>query len=118
MRILFFLFILLQFSLNAQEPLIAPDWPGSNGTVTREEFSNIPTADTGFCFLQGTIKNQATGDSLAGGVVYIMNASIGAMTDMQGFYKLKLPAPGKYLVVVKYIGYQPFIAPVIVKKRR
>lgn len=53
--------------------------------------------------LRGTVKD-ANGQTLVGASVTVQGSSKGTLTDNNGNYSLSL-APGKYTVVVSYVGY-------------
>ncbi len=59
---------------------------------------------------QGTVRGKVTdntGESLIGVTVVVKgNTSIGAATDFDGNYSLKLPDSAKYILVVTYVGYK------------
>ena len=54
--------------------------------------------------INGYIKDASNGESLIGATVYIRSASVGATTNVYGFYSLTLPA-GTYDVEFTYVGY-------------
>ena len=55
--------------------------------------------------LSGRIIDKTTGETLIGVPVMLEGTTFGAVTDLDGYYKIeKIPA-GKYSVVVRYIGY-------------
>jgi hypothetical protein len=55
--------------------------------------------------LSGRIIDATTSETLIGASVYVPSLKIGATTDFNGLYTLKLPA-GKYQLQVSYIGYE------------
>lgn len=55
--------------------------------------------------IDGQIKDQSSGESLAGATVYVQEPSSGTISNAYGFYSLSIPA-GIYHVQISYIGYQ------------
>lgn len=53
----------------------------------------------------GTVVDQALGESLIGVTVQIEGKALGAMTDLEGRYTLKVPT-GAYVLRFSYVGYQ------------
>lgn len=53
----------------------------------------------------GKITDAESGDVLAGVNVFLQGTSLGAATDAEGFYYIINIPPGKYNLVVSYIGY-------------
>ncbi|QQS35250.1 MAG: carboxypeptidase-like regulatory domain-containing protein [Ignavibacteriales bacterium] len=56
--------------------------------------------------LSGTIKDAQSGEPLIGANILIEGTSLGAATDVNGNYVILNVPPGKYNVVVSYIGYE------------
>ena len=54
--------------------------------------------------LSGYIRDAASGESLIGATVYIVEAQQGATANGYGFYSVSVPA-GKYTVKFSYVGY-------------
>jgi hypothetical protein len=60
--------------------------------------------------VSGTISDKATGETLIGATVTLLERSqAGASTNEYGFYSISV-APGQYTLVVRYLGYENFIA--------
>lgn len=58
--------------------------------------------------LRGTVKDAISGEPLIGATVKIAElANTGAITDMDGSYRIEMKQPGRYTVEVSYIGYEP-----------
>ena len=58
--------------------------------------------------LRGTVKDAISGEPLIGATVKIAElANTGAITDMDGRYRIEMKQPGRYTVEVSYIGYEP-----------
>jgi hypothetical protein len=55
--------------------------------------------------VSGNITDTKNGEELIGASVYIEELKIGAATNTYGFYSLRV-SPGKYNLVVSYIGYE------------
>jgi len=56
--------------------------------------------------IQGKVKDSVNGEMLIGASVFIKNTQIGNVTDTRGMFSIKLK-PGKYILVISYIGYTP-----------
>ena len=54
----------------------------------------------------GKVIDQKTSETLIGATVSIQGTTKGAATDVEGHYALSGIAPGKYTIVIRYIGYQ------------
>jgi len=54
--------------------------------------------------LSGYIKDKASGEELIGATIQVKDTTIGASSNIYGFYSLSLPEGG-YTLVVSYIGY-------------
>jgi TonB-dependent receptor len=66
--------------------------------------------------ITGKIIDQKTSETLIGATVMIQGTTKGSATNVSGQYSLSGLAPGKYVVEVKYIGYQSkSISDVVVK---
>ena len=57
--------------------------------------------------VSGKVVDAATAEALIGVQVYVPSLSTGAVSDLEGGYRLELP-PGTHLIQVSYIGYSPF----------
>jgi TonB-dependent receptor len=55
--------------------------------------------------IKGRVTDQATGDALPGAIVVVVNTSIGASTDLDGQFTLRLVPAGKQTLKASYIGY-------------
>lgn len=55
--------------------------------------------------LRGNVYDKETGDPIIYGNVYLENTTIGSTTDLEGFYSISDIAPGDYVVMATYIGY-------------
>ncbi len=65
----------------------------SSGAKAEEKFT-----------ISGYIKDNATGEVLIGGTIFVKELSSGAQANVYGFYSLTLPA-GKYNLEYRYIGF-------------
>jgi outer membrane receptor protein involved in Fe transport len=64
----------------------------------------------------GKVIDQKTSETLIGATVSIQGTTKGVSTDVEGKYLLSGLQPGKYTLLIRYIGYQPkSISDVIVK---
>lgn len=64
--------------------------------------------------ITGMVTDAATGESLPGANLVIEGTSQGTATDADGRYLIAPVAPGTYMLVVTYIGYQRKLVPVTV----
>lgn len=56
--------------------------------------------------ITGKVIDQKTSETLIGATVSIEGTTKGAATDVEGHYSLSGIAPGRYTILVRYIGYQ------------
>ncbi|MFT4833407.1 MAG: hypothetical protein ACI8WP_000161, partial [Flavobacteriaceae bacterium] len=59
--------------------------------------------------LAGTITDTKTGESLIGVTVLLEGTTLGAVTDLDGFYLIKDIEPKSYSIQINYVGYKPTI---------
>jgi outer membrane cobalamin receptor len=59
-------------------------------------------------YVQGTIKDKASHETLPGVSIRISNTLIGTSTNSYGFFSLKLPK-GNYQLIISYIGYNNIV---------
>jgi len=69
-------------------------------------FVFIPFALTGQRNVSGKIISAEDKAPVVGASVFISNTTIGALTDAEGRYQLKIPEDGSYVLTVSYMGYQ------------
>ncbi|MFV0535778.1 MAG: TonB-dependent receptor [Dysgonomonas sp.] len=55
--------------------------------------------------LKGSIKDASTNEKLPGVTISVKNSTLGAISDLDGNYELKL-SPGKYTIVASFISYK------------
>ncbi|AVR45827.1 hypothetical protein C7S20_11515 [Christiangramia fulva] len=55
--------------------------------------------------ISGTVKDQQ-GNSLPYVNIYTENGQFGTTTNDEGYYELKIPAPGKYTLIYQFLGYK------------
>ena len=67
----------------------------------------IYAGDTGK--ITGTVRDRDTGDPIAGVNVVIEGTSLGAMTDLDGYFTIINVKPGKCSVQATFVGYVPLI---------
>ncbi|MFD0792557.1 TonB-dependent receptor domain-containing protein [Mucilaginibacter litoreus] len=67
-------------------------------------FNSVFAQSTGK--ITGKVIDQKTSETLIGATVSIQGTTIGAATDVDGHYALSGLKPGKYTIMVRYIGYQ------------
>ena len=68
--------------------------------------------------IQGYVKDAATGQPLPGANVLIKGTSMGAATNLKGYYFIVNVPPGTYTLVARYIGYRDKTATVRVLPNR
>lgn len=56
--------------------------------------------------LAGRITDSQTGDAVVGASIMIQGTSLGAATDLNGYYYVDYIPPGEYTVVISAVGYQ------------
>ena len=56
--------------------------------------------------LSGYVRDAATGEALIGATIQVAGTSLGAVTNVYGFYSITLPK-GDYTFKVSYVGYSP-----------
>lgn len=56
--------------------------------------------------ITGTVKDKATGEPLIGANVILIGTSLGAATDLNGYYVILNVPPGKYTLRASLIGYK------------
>ena len=57
-------------------------------------------------YVSGKITNAENKAPVAGASVFLSNTTIGAFTDVEGHYQLKIPEEGSYQLTISYVGYQ------------
>ena len=65
--------------------------------------------------IKGTVKDSLTGEPLPFANILIKGTSIGAASDADGEYHILKVPPGRYTLIVKYIGYKEASVPITVK---
>lgn len=66
--------------------------------------------------IAGRVVDAATGEPLVGANVMLQGTTLGAATDVDGFYTINNIPPGKYSVVVNFIGYRRLITTDVIVK--
>ena len=64
--------------------------------------------------IQGKVTDQNSGDPLPGANVFLEGTSLGAATSIDGEYNIRQIQPGKYTMVIRYVGYQEKKMPVTI----
>ncbi len=62
--------------------------------------------------VEGRVLDGSSHDPLPGANVFLQGTAIGAATNLKGFYKIQRVPPGKYMLVVKFIGYKTLSLPI------
>ena len=68
--------------------------------------SSIVSGQGKFGQIQGVISDSTTKQPLFGASVIIQGTAMGAATDLDGNYKLSQISPGRYTIIISYIGYK------------
>lgn len=72
-------------------------------------FINIAISGKSQTFtISGYVKDSANGESMVGVSVYKKGTTLGALTNVYGFYSLTLPA-GQHTVIFSYVGYKSLV---------
>lgn len=58
--------------------------------------------------LSGFVYDSSTGEGLIGANVYLKGINLGASTNLSGYYVIPNITPGKYELIVSYVGYKTF----------
>jgi outer membrane receptor for ferrienterochelin and colicin len=56
--------------------------------------------------IAGVVKDAQTGDALPGANVIVERTTLGAATDIKGYYSILRVPPGKHTLSISYVGYQ------------
>ncbi len=56
--------------------------------------------------ITGKVTDANNGEGLIGVNLFLEGTSVGATTDLEGYYVILNVSPGKHLLVVQYVGYQ------------
>ncbi len=68
------------------------------------------------CFIEGTVRDQSTGEALRDVEVYINNSAFGTTTNKDGHFKLKNIPSGIHMVIAASIGYSAVVRQVILSE--
>ena len=66
----------------------------------------LPFFVSGQRYISGKVTDNADGGSIPGASVFIAETTVGISTDTAGYFRLALPGPGSYRLVVSHAGYQ------------
>lgn len=67
--------------------------------------ASLVSRSQGNLTISGYVKDAATGETLIGANVYAKETMTGTTTNTYGYYVLNLP-PGKYTIVMSYVGFE------------
>ncbi|MEM6800287.1 MAG: DUF5683 domain-containing protein [Bacteroidota bacterium] len=56
--------------------------------------------------MKGSVHDVSSGEAIRGAEIYVKGTKSGTLTDIAGFFSLKLPSPPPYKVSVRAYGYQ------------
>ncbi len=68
----------------------------------------IPLMVSGQRYISGRVTDFSDGGSIPGASVFLAETTVGINADNDGNFRLALPGPGNYRLVVSHAGYQPF----------
>ena len=66
----------------------------------------VPFVLTGQRYISGQITDAEDGYPIPGASVFFDNTTVGAATDAEGHYQLKMPGEGIYRLTITHVGYQ------------
>ncbi len=72
-------------------------------------FSNELNAIGDNASISGFVYDATTKEILVGATVFIENTKIGALTNKNGFFSLSNVPPGKYKLVISFVGYEKLV---------
>jgi TonB-dependent receptor len=75
---------------------------------------NLLPAQSSSSRVQGNVVDISNGETLPGASVYFQGTAVGTMTDIEGNFKISNVSPGKYDLVVSYIGYKKQVISIVV----
>lgn len=65
--------------------------------------------------LSGFISDAGSGENIYGANVYLQKTTVGSVSNIEGYYVLSDVAPGKYVLVVSFIGFQEYNQEVVLQ---
>ncbi|HRF41688.1 MAG TPA: carboxypeptidase-like regulatory domain-containing protein, partial [Saprospiraceae bacterium] len=65
--------------------------------------------------VRGNVFDKESGEPIIYGTVRLLNTSLGANTDVEGFFAIPNVPPGSYQLVATYVGYDSVVVDVSVK---
>ena len=66
----------------------------------------VPFTLAGQRYVSGRITDAEDGNPIPAATVFISNTTAGITTDMEGYYRLRIPGEGSYQLTVSHVGYQ------------
>ncbi len=72
-------------------------------------FTSVAMAQSGTGIIQGTITDAATGETLPGVNVIITGTSLGAATNVDGFYTINRIRTGEYNIRISFLGFETIL---------
>ncbi len=67
--------------------------------------------------ISGFVYDSSTKENLVGATVFLEGTKIGALTNKNGFFVLNNIPPGKYKIIVSFVGYEKYIDTLILKAK-
>lgn len=80
-------------------------------------FANESSAIADNATISGFVYDAQTKETLVGATVFLEGTKIGALTNKTGFFALNNVPPGKYRIVVTFVGYVKFVDSITLKKK-
>lgn len=77
--------------------------------------SNI-ISQNNYSSLSGFIYDSSTGEGLIGANVYLKGVNLGASSNLSGYYIIPHIIPGKYELIVSYVGYKTHSQEILLNK--
>ncbi len=69
----------------------------------------IPSIASGQRYISGRVTDSSLGAPIPGASVFLAETMVGSLTDTEGFFRLALPGPDNFRLVVSQTGYVTFI---------
>ena len=69
----------------------------------------IPFSSYSQRYISGRITDAEDGSPIPLATVFFTNTTVGITTDVEGFYRLRIPGEGSYRMTVSHVGYQPVV---------
>ncbi|MCX7909488.1 MAG: TonB-dependent receptor [Ignavibacteria bacterium] len=67
--------------------------------------------------ISGFVYDANSKENLVGATIFLEGTKFGALTNKNGFFALNNIPPGKYRIVVSYVGYEKYVDTIVLKKK-